>query len=70
MTNKTPSERKTLTGAPINPLPTDVPYSTISLCPECSVKVDAQVLEKDGKIVMEKTCPEHGFFSDVIFSDA
>jgi 7,8-dihydro-6-hydroxymethylpterin dimethyltransferase len=64
------SGKTTLTGAPINPLPNKVPYTTISLCPECSVKVEAQVLEKDGRIVMEKTCPEHGFFKDVLLSDA
>jgi uncharacterized radical SAM superfamily Fe-S cluster-containing enzyme len=70
MIDKIPSVRTTLTGAPINPLPTGLPYTTISLCPECSAKVEARVLEKDGKIVMEKTCPEHGFIKDVIFSDA
>jgi len=59
-----------LTGAPINPLPLKTPYRTMSLCPECTAKVEAEVLEKDGKIIMEKTCPEHGFFKDVIFSDA
>jgi 7,8-dihydro-6-hydroxymethylpterin dimethyltransferase len=70
MARKTPSERKTLTGAPINPIPLEVPYKTVSLCPECTAKVEAQVLEKDGKIIMEKTCPEHGFFKDVLLSDA
>jgi hypothetical protein len=70
MAKKAPSERKTLTGAPINPIPGDVPYRTISLCPECTAKVEAEVLEKDGKIIMEKTCPEHGFFKDVLLSDA
>ena len=70
MTKQTPSERKTLTGAPINTLPTEVPYHTVSLCRECAAKVDALVLEKDGKIVMEKTCPDHGFFSDTLLSDA
>ncbi len=70
MINRIPSERTTLTGAPINPLPTGLPYTTISLCPECSAKVDARVSEQDGKIIMEKTCPEHGFFRDVVFSDA
>ena len=29
-------------------------------------EIKAQVLERDGKIVMEKTCPEHGAFSDVL----
>jgi uncharacterized radical SAM superfamily Fe-S cluster-containing enzyme len=29
-------------------------------------EIKALVLERDGKIVMEKTCPEHGTFSDVL----
>ncbi len=29
-------------------------------------EIKAQIVERDGKIVMEKTCPEHGTFSDVI----
>ncbi len=70
MATKTASERKTLTGAPIYPIPVTVPYRTISLCPECTTKVEAEVVERDGKIIMEKTCPEHGFFKDVLLSDA
>ncbi len=70
MANKTPSERKTLTGARINPLPGDLPYKAVSLCPECTAKLEAEVLEKDGKVIMEKTCPEHGFFREVLLSDA
>lgn len=62
--------RKTLTGAPIAPLPFDIPYTTTSLCPECKAKVEARVFEKDGRILMEKTCPEHGYVKDTIFSDA
>jgi 7,8-dihydro-6-hydroxymethylpterin dimethyltransferase len=70
MAKTTQSERKTLTGAPINPIPGKAPYRTVSLCPECAAKVEAQVLEKDGKILMEKTCPEYGFFKDILLSDA
>jgi uncharacterized radical SAM superfamily Fe-S cluster-containing enzyme len=70
MEKKSPSERKTLTGAFINPLPVEVPYRTISLCPACTAKLQAHVLERDGKIVMEKACPEHGFFRDILLSDA
>jgi hypothetical protein len=29
-------------------------------------EIKAQIVERDGKIVMEKTCPEHGTFSDVM----
>lgn len=70
MATKVPSQKKTLTGAPINPLPGDVPYTTVSLCPECGVHVEARVFEEDGKIIMEKTCPEHGSFRDTLLSHA
>jgi hypothetical protein len=32
-------------------------------------EVKATIREKDGRIVMEKTCPKHGFFEDVISID-
>jgi uncharacterized radical SAM superfamily Fe-S cluster-containing enzyme len=70
MATEISSVKTTLTGAPINTLPTGVPYTATSLCPECGTKVEATVLEKDGKIVMEKTCPQHGFFRDVLLSDS
>ena len=70
MAKKSPSERTTLTGAPINPLPDNVPYTTVSLCPECTEKVEARVFEKDGKILMEKTCPTHGYLRETLLSDA
>jgi hypothetical protein len=54
MAKKSPSERTTLTGAPITPLPDDVPYTTVSLCPECTEKVEAQVFEKDGRSLWRK----------------
>lgn len=43
---------------------------TKSLCPECLKIIDAQILEKKGKIILEKKCPNHGNFSDVYWSDA
>ena len=32
-------------------------------------EIRARILEKDGRIVMEKTCPAHGSFEDVISID-
>ncbi len=29
-------------------------------------EIKAQIVERDGKVVMEKTCPEHGTFTDVL----
>ena len=59
----------TYTGSPIKPLQKGLPKITTSLCPECTAKLEAVLSEEDGKVIMEKTCPEHGEFRDVIYSD-
>ena len=38
----------------------DVVRNTRGTCPVCVEMVDAQVVEEDGKIYLEKNCPEHG----------
>jgi uncharacterized radical SAM superfamily Fe-S cluster-containing enzyme len=43
---------------------------TRSLCPECRRVVDAQVLLRDGSVIMRKCCPEHGWHEALISSDA
>jgi uncharacterized radical SAM superfamily Fe-S cluster-containing enzyme len=43
---------------------------TKSLCPHCLKVIDADVYEEDGKILMKKSCAEHGEFDDVYWSDA
>lgn len=61
----------TYTGAPIRPVPRGLPKRTQSLCPECSSTIDALLSEDErGRVIMEKTCPEHGYFRDVVYSDA
>lgn len=51
-------------------LKTGLPKTTKSICPECGKTIDATIKEKDGSVVMEKTCSQHGFFDDVIWTDA
>lgn len=51
-------------------LKTGLPKKTTSLCPDCGKTIEATLREKDGAVVMEKTCKEHGFFDDVVWSDA
>ena len=46
-----------------------LPKKTRSLCPECGKIIDADVVARDGKVYMDKECPEHGKFSDVYWSD-
>ena len=40
-----------------------------SICPECGKIIDAKYYEKDGKVYAKKTCPEHGEYDNVIWSD-
>jgi hypothetical protein len=49
---------------------TGLPKFTRSLCPECTQLIDAKIFEDSGKVVMEKRCPTHGEFRDIIYSDA
>jgi tetraether lipid synthase len=60
----------TYTGAPITPMPKGLPKTTQSLCPECLTLVEALIYEEDSRVLMEKKCPEHGEFRDIISSDA
>jgi uncharacterized radical SAM superfamily Fe-S cluster-containing enzyme len=50
--------------------PIGLPRTVGSLCPECNKVIDATIHEKNGKVVMDKTCLDHGGFHDVIYSDA
>jgi len=38
--------------------------NTKSICPECFKVIDAKIYEEDGKVEMDKTCPEHGYFKE------
>jgi len=60
----------THTGAPIEAIHRGLPKITQSLCPECTKVIDALVFEEDGKVYMEKVCPEHGPCRDLVYSDA
>jgi uncharacterized radical SAM superfamily Fe-S cluster-containing enzyme len=48
-----------------NPLKT-----TTSVCPKCLTKVPATVFEKDGRVILRKTCPTHGLEEALLASDA
>jgi uncharacterized radical SAM superfamily Fe-S cluster-containing enzyme len=62
--------KTTYTGTPITPIKTGLPKTTQSLCPECTKLIDARIFEDNGRVVMEKNCPQHGEFRDTVFSDA
>src|SRR4030043_309570 len=52
-----------------SPVPKGLPKKTESLCPECLSIIPATIREENGKVVMEKACPKHGSFKDVVWSD-
>jgi uncharacterized radical SAM superfamily Fe-S cluster-containing enzyme len=38
---------------------------TFSVCPTCLKRIDAEIVEENGKIILKKTCSEHGNFTAV-----
>ena len=44
--------------------------STHSVCPECLVPLDAQIVIIDNRVIMQKKCPNHGYFEVLLSSDA
>jgi uncharacterized radical SAM superfamily Fe-S cluster-containing enzyme len=43
---------------------------TQSICPRCGVILDARLLEHGGKVVLSRTCRDHGAFEAVVYGDA
>jgi len=67
--SKTRPPATTHSGKPISPLPLSLPKTTGSLCPECLAVIPATLEAVDGRVMMRKTCPGHGTYREVIFSD-
>jgi len=44
--------------------------TTKTLCPICSAVLEGNIDEEDGSVWLERTCPEHGLFRDLYWSDA
>jgi hypothetical protein len=45
-------------------------HDTVSLCDHCYRHIPAQVYEKAGQILIDKTCPEHGAMTGIVEVDA
>ena len=43
---------------------------TRSVCPTCLEPIDAQILIDEGRVVMRKRCPSHGWTESLVSSDA
>jgi hypothetical protein len=61
--------KETYLGTEIEPVHMGLPKKTNSLCPECKQILPARVFEEDGRVMMEKSCPKHGYFKDIVYSD-
>lgn len=44
--------------------------TTTSICPHCKRVLDAELLERDGRVVLARTCPDHGRIEAVVYGDA
>ncbi|MCD4824208.1 MAG: radical SAM protein [Phycisphaerae bacterium] len=63
------SATQTLHGSRIRPVIRRLPRTIETLCPECSGIIVGRHFVQDGKVLTEKTCPEHGYFRDLISPD-
>ena len=59
----------TYTGCRVPSLKRGLPKTVISLCPECRQRIQAHLRDVGGQVWMYKTCPEHGDFEDLYWSD-
>ena len=44
--------------------------TTHSICPRCRRLLDAELVERDGRVVLARACPDHGRFEAVVYGDA
>jgi 7,8-dihydro-6-hydroxymethylpterin dimethyltransferase len=42
---------------------------TESICPRCSAVLDAELLDREGRVVIRRECPEHGCFEALVYGD-
>jgi hypothetical protein len=43
---------------------------TESICPRCRAVLDAELIVRDGRVVISRSCPDHGRFEAVVYGDA
>lgn len=61
---------RTYLGTPITPKGRGLPRPTESLCPECLEVIPAVLYDEGGRVMMLKSCPDHGETKDIVWSDA
>jgi uncharacterized radical SAM superfamily Fe-S cluster-containing enzyme len=43
---------------------------TQSICPRCKAVLDAELIAREGRVLLSRACPEHGLFEAVVYGDA
>ena len=59
----------TLCGETVQGIVSSLPKKTRSLCPECLITLPADLYVEGSRVMMRKDCPDHGTFTEVIFTD-
>jgi len=63
------SAEQTFSGKPIKPNARSLPRTVQTLCPECSAVLIGRYFIENQAVLIEKTCPDHGYFRDFIHRD-
>ncbi len=50
--------------------PVSLPATTRSICPHCGVGLDAELIERDGRVILRRECPEHGLIEALAYGDS
>ncbi|HVP10394.1 MAG TPA: radical SAM protein, partial [Phycisphaerae bacterium] len=69
VSNRRHSAKFTYGGTRIKPAVHELPRTVETLCPTCSCIIIGRYYVKNGRVMIEKTCPEHGYFRDCVNSD-
>jgi uncharacterized radical SAM superfamily Fe-S cluster-containing enzyme len=64
------SPSHTFHGSRIRPILRRLPRTVQTLCPQCGAIIIGRYFVQAGRVMIEKTCPKHGYFRDCINSDA
>jgi uncharacterized radical SAM superfamily Fe-S cluster-containing enzyme len=64
------SATHTFGGSRIHPPIRRLPRTVETLCPQCAAVIVGRYFVEDDAVHIEKVCPEHGYFRDMINSDA
>lgn len=66
LSDRDKSARETYTGHTIKPVARTLPRTVQTLCPHCTAIIIGRYFVENGAVLIEKTCPEHGYFRDYI----